>query len=136
MIRDGKPVDYSGQGNTAGNLIAASITAVLFVVGLYMFNTLYFESVWVPMLGVFGLCSLAFFIPKQLTGQSNTVDSDLSLIQHTKLTLQTCKRFVVTVSARRKAAPGVCYPVLLRLDYENISTKYRDRRTASVLHRQ
>ncbi|HIY84904.1 MAG TPA: hypothetical protein H9822_00435 [Candidatus Yaniella excrementavium] len=76
MIRDGKPVDYSGQGNTAGNLIAASITAVLFVVGLYMFNTLSFESVWVPMLGVIGLCSLAFFIPKQLTGQSNTVDSD------------------------------------------------------------
>lgn len=76
MIRDGKPVDYSGQGNTAGNFIAASITAVLFIGGLYMFNTLAFENVWIPMLGVIGLCSLAYFIPKQLIGKSNTVDSD------------------------------------------------------------
>lgn len=76
MIRDGKPVDYSGQGNTAGNLIAAGITSVLFVVGLYMLNTLAFENVWIPMLGVLVLCSLAFFIPKQLIGKSNTVDQD------------------------------------------------------------
>lgn len=76
MIRDGKPVDYSGQGSTAGNLIAFSITSLLFIAGLYMFNTLAFENVWIPMLGVVGLCSLAYFIPKQLIGKSNTVDHD------------------------------------------------------------
>lgn len=76
MIRDGKPVDHSGQGSTAGNLIAVSITSVLFIVGLYMFNTLAFENVWIPMLGVLGLCSLAYFIPTQLIGRSNTVDHD------------------------------------------------------------
>lgn len=76
MIRDGKPVDYSGQGNTAGNLMAAGIVTVLFVVGLYMFNTLAFENVWLPMLGVIGLGGLAYFIPMQLIGKANTVDHE------------------------------------------------------------
>jgi len=76
LIRDGKPADYSGQGNTAGNLIAVAIPVVLFIVGLYMFNGLAFENVWIPMLGVIVLCSLAFFIPKELIGKSNTVDHD------------------------------------------------------------
>ncbi|HEY4534638.1 MAG TPA: hypothetical protein VIG71_01460 [Enteractinococcus sp.] len=74
MIRDGKPANYSGEGNAAGNWLIYGIALVLFLVGLYMFNTLAFENVWVPMLGVIILCSLAFFIPKQLVGRSNTVD--------------------------------------------------------------
>lgn len=76
MIRDGKPVDYSGQGSTAGNLIATAITSVLFIGGLYMFNLLDFGNVWIPMMGVLILCSLAYFIPKQLIGKSNTVDHE------------------------------------------------------------
>ena len=76
MIRDGKPVDYSGQGSTAGNLIAAAIVSVLFIGGLYMFNTLDFYNVWIPMSGVIILGSLAYFIPKQLMGHSNTVDHE------------------------------------------------------------
>lgn len=74
MIRDGKPTDYSGQGNTAGNLIAFIILVAVFVVGLYMFNFLAFENVWFPMSGVLILGALAFFIPKQIIGKSNTVD--------------------------------------------------------------
>ena len=76
MIRDGKPANFSGEGNTAGNLLITIITVVLFVVGLYMFNLLSFENVWVPMLGVLILTSLAYFIPKHITGRSNTVDQD------------------------------------------------------------
>lgn len=74
LIRDGKPANFSGEGNAAGNWITFGIVVILFVVGLYMFNTLAFENVWVPMLGVIILSSLAFFIPKQIIGRSNTVD--------------------------------------------------------------
>lgn len=74
MIRDGKPANYSGEGNGAGNWLMFGITLILFVAGLYMFNNLAFENVWVPMLGVIGLCTIAFLIPKQFIGRSNTVD--------------------------------------------------------------
>ena len=76
MIRDGKPANYSGEGNAAGNWLIYGITLILFIVGLYMFNMLAFENVWVPMLGVIILSSLAFFIPKQIIGRSNTVDHE------------------------------------------------------------
>lgn len=76
LIRDGKPANYSGEGNTAGNWIIFAIVLILFLGGLYMMNTLSFESVWVPMLGVIILGTLAFLIPKQIIGRSNTVDVD------------------------------------------------------------
>lgn len=76
LIRDGKPANYSGEGNTIGNLLAVTIPVILFIVGLYMFNFLGFYDVWIPMLGVIVLTSLAYFIPKQLIGRSNTVDDD------------------------------------------------------------
>ncbi|OAV60279.1 hypothetical protein [Enteractinococcus helveticum] len=76
MIRDGKPANFSGEGNTAGNWLIFVITVILFVVGLYMFNLLSFENVWVPMLGVLILTSVAYFIPKQIIGRSNTVDAE------------------------------------------------------------
>ena len=76
MIRDGKPANFSGEGNTAGNWLIYGITLILFLVSLYMLNFLEFETVWVPMLGITILGSLAFYIPKQITGRSNTVDHD------------------------------------------------------------
>ena len=76
VIRDGKPANFSGEGNTAGNLLIFVIALALFVAGLYMINLLSFENVWVPMLSVVILSAVAYFIPKQIVGRSNTVDAD------------------------------------------------------------
>lgn len=76
LIRDGKPANFSGEGNTAGNWLMFGLVVVMFVVGLYLMNTLSFENVWFPMLAIIVLGSLAFFIPKQLIGRSNTVDEN------------------------------------------------------------
>lgn len=75
MIRDGKPANFSGEGNTAGNWIVFVVTYILFIACLYSFNWLSFETVWLPMLGVLIFGSVAFFIPKHITGRSNTVDA-------------------------------------------------------------
>jgi len=76
LIRDGKPANFSGEGNTAGNWLLYAVVLILFYVGLYMMNWLSFETVWIPMLGVIVLGSIAFFIPKHVVGRSNTVDED------------------------------------------------------------
>jgi len=76
LIRDGKPANYSGEGNTAGNWIMYAIVLALFLVGLYMLNFASFENVWLSFGGLIILGSLAFFIPKQIIGRSNTVDED------------------------------------------------------------
>ncbi len=74
MIRDGKPANFSGEGNTAGNWIMYGVVLLLFIVGLYMLNFLSFGTVWIPMGGLILLGSLAFAIPKEVIGRSNTVD--------------------------------------------------------------
>lgn len=76
MIRDGKPANFSGEGNTAGNWIVYAVALVLFLAGLYMVNFLAFEAVWIPMGGLIILGTIAYLIPKQLIGRSNTIDHD------------------------------------------------------------
>ncbi len=76
MIRDGKPANFSGEGNTAGNWLIYGVSLALFLVSLYLLNFASFETVWLPFGGLVLLGTIVFFIGWQFTGQSNTVDED------------------------------------------------------------
>ena len=76
MIRDGKPANFSGEGNTAGNWIIYGVSLALFLIGLYLLNWASFENVWWTFGGLIVLASVVFFVGWQFTGQSNTVDEE------------------------------------------------------------
>ncbi|GAA4471233.1 hypothetical protein GCM10023190_00110 [Enteractinococcus fodinae] len=76
MIRDGKPANFSGEGNAAGNWLIFGVSLVLFLVSLYLLNFADFENVWWTFGGLLVLSTIVFFIGWQFTGQSNTVDED------------------------------------------------------------
>jgi hypothetical protein len=76
LIRDGKPANFSGEGNTAGNWLIYGVSLALFLVSLYLLNFASFETVWLPFGGLVLLGTIVFFIGWQFTGQSNTVDED------------------------------------------------------------
>ena len=76
LIRDGKPANFSGEGNTAGNWIVYGVSLALFLIALYLLNWASFENVWWTFGGLVLLGSIVFFVGWQFTGQSNTVDED------------------------------------------------------------
>ncbi len=76
MIRDGKPANFSGEGNTAGNWILFGVATVLFIVSLYLLNWASFENVWLTFGGLIVIATIVFFVGWQFTGRSNTVDED------------------------------------------------------------
>lgn len=74
MIENGKVKSHSGEGSFWGNVIAFAVCFLLFLGCLYALGFWTLESAWVPGLIFMVLAVLAFLIPQQVIGRSDTVE--------------------------------------------------------------
>ncbi len=76
MIINGKPQDHSGQGRFWGNLLMTAVCFVIFCACLYAMSWWELSVAWTPGLIAMALAVLAFIIPKELLGRSDSVDQE------------------------------------------------------------
>ncbi len=84
MIRNGKPISHSNAGGVFGSLIAFAVAFVCFLGSLYAMSFWSLDSAWVPGLIALALSVVAFMIPKQILGGSDSVDPVVVHTPHTE----------------------------------------------------
>ena len=85
MIQNGKVKSHSGEGAFWGNVIAFAVCYLLFVGCLYALGFWTLESAGIPGLIFMVLAVLAFAIPQNIIGRSDTlVENDARIhAEHT-----------------------------------------------------
>ncbi|REE02435.1 hypothetical protein LG293_10575 [Citricoccus nitrophenolicus] len=76
MIVNGKPKNHSGQGHFWGNLLMTVVCFLIFAGCVYAMGWWSLEDVWIPGGIAMVLAVLAYLIPQQLLGRSDSVDHE------------------------------------------------------------
>jgi hypothetical protein len=70
-MADQRPKLHSGEGHLVENLVVFAVLALIFLVGFYVLSFADFTTVW-PFAACIGLVSLAYFVPNQIIGRSDS----------------------------------------------------------------
>lgn len=76
MIREGKPVPYSGYKGGVGSILVFAVTVILFFAMLWVIGLWTFTNIWLWGSVTIALITVIFFIPKELVGRADTVNKD------------------------------------------------------------